>query len=222
MSAPEPAPPRPIPAWRSSRAWATLLIVAVLGVALDLWTKWLAFQRIAGRPVIVDRERVLAGGLRDIVPPHEPVQVVPYALDLTLVLNPGAVFGVGPGRRWFFIVFTMLAMSFGVWIFATWTHARARWAHIGIGLVLAGGLGNLYDRLRFGCVRDFLRPLPDVHLPFGLSWPGGATDIWPWVSNVADALLLIGIGILIITLWRGEDRSRASSRAGGDPPVPHG
>lgn len=178
--------------------------MTVVGVIADLLSKSLAFQSLAGAPVVVDRERVLAGEISSIVPPHQPTNVIPYVLDLQLVLNPGAVFGVGAGKRMFFVAFTLAAIAFGLWVFAKWTRASSRWSHVAIGLVLAGGVGNLYDRVTFACVRDFLHPLPGVHLPFGIAWPNGGTEVWPWVSNVADAFLLIGIAILLVTLWRAE------------------
>lgn len=197
--------PAHVSAARSPRAWATLLLVAGAGVAIDLWSKAVAFERVAGAPVVVRREDVLAlgpGEINRLVPPHTPVNVVPHLLDFQLVLNPGAVFGVGAGRRWFFVVFTGVAIAFALWVFARWTTPRARVAHVGIGLIFAGGLGNLYDRLVHGCVRDFLHPLPGVRLPFGLRWPSGAPDVWPWVSNVADAFLLLGVALLMTSLWR--------------------
>lgn len=201
--APAPSPPSP---FRSPRAWATLLGVAVLGAASDLYTKALAFAHIAADPVRVDRQIVLAHPPDQInaaiIPPHQPVGVIPYVLEFRLVLNPGAVFGVGPGKRWFFVTFTVLAVCAALWMFARWTTAKDRWSHAALGLVLAGGLGNLYDRLVHGCVRDFLHPLPGVHLPFGIAWPSGDTEVWPWVSNIADAWLLIGIGILMVRAWR--------------------
>ncbi len=167
----------------------------------------------------VDRDRVLAtppARINDLVPKHQPRVVVPHVLELQLVLNPGAVFGVGPGRRWFFIVFTAGAVLFAVWVFGAWTDARDRAAHLAIGMIVAGGVGNLYDRLRFGCVRDFLHPLPGVHLPFGLRWPNGSREVWPWVSNVADALLLVGIALLLAHLWRSGGRAAATP----DSPAP--
>ncbi len=194
---------------RSARSWATLLSVAGLGVATDLISKSLAFARIAPDPVRLQREEVLEamkhGVVSGVLPAHDSVTVIPSVLDLRLVLNPGAVFGVGPGQRWFFVLFTLAALAFAIWVFANWTTRRSRMAHVALGLIIAGGLGNLYDRLMYGCVRDFLHPLPGVRLPFGLKWPSGSPEVWPWVSNVADAYLLIGIGLLLITLWRAPD-----------------
>jgi signal peptidase II len=204
-------------AWRSGRAWATLIGAAAVGIALDLVTKSLAFQRVAGGPVDVQRADVLAlppQHINDLVPAHNAVTVVPHVLDLRLVLNPGAVFGVGAGRRSLFIAFAAFAIGFGLWMFARWTRPRNLAAHLGIGLVLAGGLGNLYDRLLFGCVRDFLHPLPT------LRWPGGGA-VWPYVSNVADALLLVGIGIVLAHLWRA-DRTSHEPVASPRAPTPPG
>ena len=75
-------------------------------------------------------------------------------------------------------------------------------AHVGIGLVLAGGIGNLYDRLAFGAVRDFLFMTPRWHLPFSLHWPGGSTELFPWIFNVADMMLLAGMAILLLNAQR--------------------
>lgn len=177
-----------------------MLVALVLGVVVDLASKWLAFERVAGAPVRVDRQEVLAAGsghLGDLIPPHRPVVVVPDLLEFTLVLNPGAVFGMGAGKRWVFVVFTLGAVAFGMYLFRVWTRPRDYTAHAGLGLILSGGIGNLYDRLVFACVRDFIHPLPGVALPFGLKWPSGDRAMWPWVSNVADLALIIGVGLMM-------------------------
>ncbi|MCC6676339.1 MAG: signal peptidase II [Phycisphaerales bacterium] len=204
VSAPPAAgPAKHAPTWRCPSAWLLLIIVTVLGLAADLASKHLAFRHIAHIPVEVSRDQVLrATHLGSLIPPHEPVVIAPRLLDLTLVLNPGAVFGMGAGRRWFFIVFTIAAVAFALWVFSTWTRPRDRAAHIGLGLLLAGGLGNLYDRLVYGCVRDFLHPLPGVYLPGGWRWPWGGREVWPYVSNIADLLLIIGIALLLWHTWR--------------------
>jgi lipoprotein signal peptidase len=68
---------------------------------------------------------------------------------------------------------------------------------VAIGLILAGGLGNLCDRIFYGAVRDFMHMLPGWQLPNGWMWPGNATsDVFPWVFNVADVLLLAGMALL--------------------------
>ena len=191
------------PAWRSSKAWAVLVSVVVLGLVADLGSKWWAFRSLGPAPVVVDRAEVLrAGDLGSLIPFPARREIVPGILDFTLVLNRGAVFGMAAGKRAFFIAFTCVAVGLGMWMFARWTTRRDTTLHAAIGLVLSGGLGNLYDRLVFACVRDFIHPLPGVMLPFGWSWPWGGREVWPYVSNVADLWLLVGIGVLLVAMLK--------------------
>lgn len=214
--------PRPtgidVASWTSGRAWAWLLGSTAVSLAIDLWTKAAAFARVADAPVDVVRERVVemqnsGRSLQSLIPPHEPVRALGDWLHLTLVLNPGAVFGIGAGKRWFFVVFTLIAVAFGVYLFKTWTRARDTMAHVALGLVLAGGLGNLYDRLVFACVRDFLHPVPLMKMPLGLKWPGGNDELWPYVSNVADLWLIVGVGLLLIFSFRGHAEPKEPAKA---------
>ena len=201
------------PARFSARAWLLLLALTAIFTAFDLWTKAYAFHHVAADPVLLTREDVVAAErLSTLIPMHDPVVVVPSVLELTLVLNPGAVFGLGAGMRWAFVGFTLFAAGFAVWLFGWWTRHGDWLTHTGFALLIGGGLGNLYDRIVYACVRDFLHPLPGVPLPFGLTWPGGSPDMWPYVSNVADAFLLIGIGILLVYFWRDH-----SAEAGSTP-----
>jgi len=227
VSADQPQPPD-VPARRSRRAWILLLSVVVVSVAIDLVTKHLAFEHVADQPVRLTREQILQnttrlpqGGvaldMRQLIPPHEPVHVVPGVLDLTLVLNPGAVFGIGAGKRWAFVAFTGVALAFGLWIFGAKTTSRQGMPHVAIGLLIGGGLGNLYDRLKFACVRDFLHPLPGSTLPFGIRWPNGSREIWPYVSNIADLILLIGIGMLMWHIWRSDPKRAEAGDEDGAP-----
>ena len=217
--------PAVVRAGASRSAWAILVIVAALSVGIDLWSKDLAFERVGGDPVEIKRERVLElmpGRLDEVIVEQvgypAPVVVVPHALEFKLVLNPGAVFGIGAGKRWFFIFFTAVAFSAVLWAFVKWTHANQRIVICGYAMIIGGGLGNLYDRLVYACVRDFLHPLPTATIP----WSGGR-PLWPYVSNIADALLLVGIGIIFVHVWRQDGHGRrAESIAGpeGDRPSP--
>lgn len=181
--------------------------IAVL-VALDLGSKAIAFRTIAPDPVVVERRAVLGmmsvdpEMLQSLIPRHSARVVIPRVLEFKLVLNPGAVFGAGAGARWFFVGFTGVALAFATWMFAAWSDKRDRMVHIGIALIVAGGVGNLFDRIVFGCVRDFIHPLPGWGLPFGLAWPGGGRELWPYVSNLADKWLLVGIALVLWKVWR--------------------
>ena len=207
--APKASQPRP-----GRKAWLFLLVVVVIGTIIDLGSKTIAFNTLAQAPVAIDRAEVIdATELQALLPRHEPTVIVPSVLELKLVLNPGAVFGIGAGKRLFFIIATTLAIGFALWMFARWTGPRDRWAHAAIGLVISGGIGNLYDRVRFACVRDFLHPLPGVNFPFGIQTPWSGREVWPYVSNLADLWLIIGVAVLVVFLWRGPRDARPAPDA---------
>lgn len=194
------------PAGRSIGAWITLLVVCALGLGADLWTKAWAFRTVAGRPVELVFEQVV-GNPRYPLPWHDGVRALPGdLLDFRLVLNHGAVFGVGQNRQRIFIGFTIVAAIVALGFFARWTRSNARLAHIAIGMILAGGFGNLYDRLTVGAVRDFLHIFPRWTLPGGLKWPNNPTnEVFPWIFNIADVLLLAGMAMFMIYAY-GRDR----------------
>lgn len=213
MSVGEGAPGSPSRrAWRSPLAWIVLIVVVGAGLATDLGLKRWSFQNVAGQPVDLDRQDgPQTPGWR--IPQHEPVEVVPRVLNLQLVKNDGAVFGIGSNQRMFFVVFTMAALTAAIVVFGRWTTRGATWAHVAIGLILAGGLGNLFDRLRYGFVRDFLHMLPGWKLPFGWNWPGGSDEVFPWVFNFADVMLLVGMGMLMIHMNSLEKRRKQAQAA---------
>ncbi|MEM7229443.1 MAG: signal peptidase II [Planctomycetota bacterium] len=208
--------PQPLDhAWRSPRAWLMLLAVLALGLTIDLWSKTWAFENVADEPVILERDQLLNNVQYTPIPYEHAigpgVRVIPGLLEFKLVLNPGAVFGIGPDKRYFFIVFTFIALAGGLFVFGRMTAVRHHKAHAAIGLILAGGLGNLYDRLFVGRVRDFLHMLPDRHLPFGWNWPGGNQEIFPWIFNIADVMLLAGVGVLMLHI-NAVERAHAAAK----------
>ena len=205
-------------AWRSARAWAVLLATFALALALDLWTKDWAFRTVADRPVTLRYEDV-AGNPSYSLPWHAGVRAVPPdLLDFRLVLNHGAVFGIGQGRGALFIAFTVLAVGTALWVFGRHTSSRSHMSHVGLALVLAGGIGNMVDRVSVGAVRDFLHLFPRRELPFGLHWPGGSDQWFPWVFNVADMELIAGMGLLMLAVHLSDRRAaRAKADEGAAP-----
>ena len=186
-----------IQAGRSPQTVGLFLVLAAALLAADLGLKWWSFQRFPDQPV--DAAAVVAG--EQAVPPAHR-NLVPSLLSLKLTVNEGAVFGLGQGRRWLFVLFTIVAMAIVGWTFAT--SGRRQWVfHVSLALVLAGAVGNLYDRILYGGVRDMLWLLPGVELPFGWTWPGGTSDAYPWLFNLADVMLLVGIGMILIRLFFG-------------------
>jgi lipoprotein signal peptidase len=100
-------------------------------------------------------------------------------------VNHGALFGLGQGKRatanWFFAgVSVAAALAIVIWGTRRGP-AREKWLCAALGLILGGTVGNLYDRLVFGGVRDFL-------YFYYVEWP---------VFNVADCCLVAGAGLLL-------------------------
>jgi signal peptidase II len=75
-------------------------------------------------------------------------------------LNRGAVFGMGntfgENANWFFAGFSLLALGFILYWSLQEEVRRSKWLTVALGLIAGGALGNLYDRVMFQGVRDFL------------------------------------------------------------------
>jgi signal peptidase II len=192
----------PTSAARHPPAVLRFMIAALLLLATDLIVKHYAFEHVAGRPVSLERD---ASGQLPPIPPHGQVTVIPRVLALHLTLNQGAVFGLGQGGRWVFVAFSVVAAVVLVLVFAP-SRPDSRLLHLALGAVLAGALGNLYDRLAYGVVRDMLHLFPGVRLPFGWRWPDGSNEVYPWIFNVADACLVIGLIVLLFLMYRHDRR----------------
>jgi signal peptidase II len=104
-----------------------------------------------------------------------PIQVLPF-FELSYVENTGAAFGLGLGRRGangFFIVVSSVLIVVLMRLLRRWPK-DAFWLQAGGTLVLVGAVGNLYDRIAYRFVVDFLY----LH-----HWP---------VFNVADSCITVG------------------------------
>ena len=197
--------------WQSPRAIFILLAVMISGFAADVATKSWAFRNVAGQPVVLEPEQLINNSHFMPIPFHEGVVAIPgRVLNFRLVLNDGVIFGLGSQQRGVWIVFTFGALALAMWIFSH-TTARNTMVHFAIGLVLGGGFGNLYDRIFVGRVRDFMHLFPDRHLPFGWSWPGGTSELFPWIFNTGDILLLTGMALLMIYYWKQPTTETATS-----------
>lgn len=187
------------PAGMSRRAVALFVMVAAVVLVADLGLKYLSFTHVAGRPV--EDVSKAAEDPRFWVDryPHEPVEVVPGVLSLRLTTNTGAVFGLGAGNQWLFILVSIVACGLIVFIFAR-SRPEAWLMHVGLALILAGALGNLYDRMRYAAVRDMLWLLPE-------------TGLWPWIFNLADAALMVGVFTVIALTWWRELRQQGAETA---------
>ena len=117
--------------------------------------------------------------------PGESRAVAPF-FNLVLVFNKGAAFSfLATAQGWQTLFFAAIAMVASVVIsFLIVRHRRNSLFCTGLALILGGALGNLYDRVVYGHVVDFL----DFHAA-GWHWPA---------FNVADSAITVGAGILIV------------------------
>jgi len=189
-------PPKPAWAARHPPSVALFFGAILCVLAVDLASKSLAFERLGPWPVRLDRHE---SDDPEAIPPHRSVEVIPGVLHLRLTTNTGAVFGIGKGGQSFFVAVSIVAVVAVVWMF--WTGPPGAWGyHLGLGLLLGGALGNLYDRVRYDAVRDLL-------------WLFPGTGIWPWIFNVADAALMVGVGLVLVETWRHERPGRAPRKS---------
>lgn len=220
---PAATPRNPAGAWLHVGSNVRFWGVAITGLALDLWSKEAVFHWLR----------------QD----HDPVILVPGLLSFQTMFNPGALFGIGAGKTTAFLIASFLALLLVFWMFGQ-SSPRRRLLQIALGAVLAGALGNMYDRMfvrltevRVSGVRHhFVRedqpdgrvllheyPQSTEHPPLivpaertenlpqtmgyvrdfiKINSTFGGREIWPWVFNVADMLLVCGVGILAIHMWR--------------------
>lgn len=156
-----------MPAGSQHRQAYLLLLLGVALLGLDRWTKM---------------------AVADAFPLHSSHAIVPGFFDLVHARNTGIAFSLlndaSPFvREWLLPIFSAGAVA-AIFVFF-WRQSadavRVRWA---LALILTGAIGNLYDRLVYGYVVDFL----DFYV--------GA---WHWPAfNVADSCITIGAGLLLL------------------------
>jgi len=161
-----------------------LLAVTPAFVVLDQWTKYL-----------VDHRMLL----------HQSVPILPGWFELTYVRNRGAVFGFLAGidswwRMPFFLTFSAIAVVL-LAIFYIRSRPDQGLLRLSLALILAGAVGNVIDRVRFGYVIDFL----DVHWRH-YHWPA---------FNIADSAISVGICLMLLEAYmegRRTDGERGGNR----------
>jgi len=149
-------------------------LVLVIGiVALDRWTKFLIQSRF------------------DL---DDSVSVIDGFFNITYVRNTGIAFGIfssisSSAKSMVLSAFAALAAALVI-AYSFRTPLRDRLLHVALALILGGALGNLYDRLAYGYVVDFLEFYVRTY-----SWPS---------FNVADSAISIGVILLAIEITRNE------------------
>jgi signal peptidase II len=148
-----------------------LLIIALILISFDQATKSLAQRSLAGEPA-----REYLGGLVRLE----------YAENVGSFLSLGASLPA-EARFWIFTVFSAL-LVLGLALYALRASGQTPLlVFVGISLVIAGGVGNLIDRLTHGGrVVDFMQLR--------------AGPLRTGVFNVADVALMVGIGLVLLAL----------------------
>lgn len=138
-----------------------MLVAAACLVGLDQWTKYLAAAHLSA-----------------------PVSLWPGVFELQYCENRGVAFGMLQGQRWIFIPLTALVVAaLAVMLFRSeWR--RSRVFCISAALIIAGGIGNLIDRIFRGFVTDFLY-FKLIDFP---------------IFNVADCYVTVGAILLFVYL----------------------
>jgi signal peptidase II len=156
--------------------WVLFWSIALGGAAFDLTTKALIFERIGE-------------------PPARPVSLVNNVLELHTSYNRGALWGLGRNLPNSSLVFASLsviaALAICYWLFVRGAAADLRLT-AALGLIMAGALGNCYDRLVLGHVRDFVHFHVDA-IGFDCA-----------IFNFADNMLVIGAVVLMLLALRPE------------------
>jgi len=125
---------------------------------------------------------------------HENISLIKDRLTLTKVENTGAFLSMGdelPYAVRFALLSLMpiLVLGFGLYYLFTQNDLPVL-MQAGMCFLLGGGIGNIYDRLKFGSVTDFL------HIDFGLFSTG--------IFNFADISIMTGIGMLLIQSFKSK------------------
>ncbi|MFN3531918.1 MAG: signal peptidase II [Candidatus Brocadia sp.] len=141
---------------------ATFVIAAMGGVIADIVTKWVVFSKLNE---------------------FEKINVIPGLINILQSRNEGVVFGLFPGKTNAFIIFSTIAIAIIIYIYIK-SDKSLFVSNVALGLILAGAAGNLWDRIWYGYVRDFI----DLHIGNKYHWP---------TFNIADSLICIGISVMV-------------------------
>ncbi len=159
-----------------------LAVVSLLSLVADLATKVWAKERLETFP-----------GYVTVWEKHWNASIA--GISFILAHNKGGAWGLLQGtnenvRKPFFLLVSAAAIAFIVTLFRR-LQPNQRALKWGLPLVLGGALGNVFDRIRYGSVIDFI----DVHLE-----RAGVDHHWP-TFNVADIAICVGVGLMAVDMF---------------------
>lgn len=156
---------------------AVFFAALIATFALDQLTKWAVVAKIPWRP---DSPTYSFGG------ESRPIAIIDNFLYLVHITNEGAAWGILSGQIYLLSSIAVIALA-AMWLFRNYLGYATSLGQATLGMFAGGVLGNLFDRIHYGHVIDFI----DVHLPLvNYRWPA---------FNVADCGICIGVVIYILT-----------------------
>jgi signal peptidase II len=180
----------------SSSKWMIFFFIGLLSLAADQATKIWARQAL---PVVSVTPGLKAEDCRipyDIAERRcfgKPVSVVADYWDWELSMNLGSAFSMFSGRRVVLTIVGLLACLGMIWMLYK-SRSDQKTLHWALAFVVGGAVGNLFDRIYFGSVTDFVLWRYQTH-----RWP---------VFNIADVVLVIGVGLMLIDILKESKRER--------------
>jgi signal peptidase II len=133
--------------------------------------------------------------VRQTIDHNEQITFLNDHLTLMKVENSGAFLSLGnsmshPLRFIFLSIIPLLVLGYGLFFLLTHKHV-SKVTLTGICFVLGGGLGNVFDRIVYGSVTDFL------HIDFGIFQTG--------VFNLADVSIMAGMLLIVFDYFKGRE-----------------
>ena len=175
------------------RRFAIYLAILVVGLALDLGTKSWIFGRLGlpGEYLLAEKPEA-----------HATWWIIEGVFGFQTSLNQGALFGMGQGQVHIFALFSFVAIvGIIVWLFF-FRGLSSLFFTVVLGMISAGILGNLYDRLGLhGLKWNYADDLHEIGDPVYAvrDWILVMIGDWPWPNfNIADSLLVCGAILLVI------------------------
>jgi signal peptidase II len=176
--------------------FVVFFLIASGGVAADLATKWFMFDWLG-------------------MPGGRTQPVLGNFLGFQTSLNEGALFGMGQGWVWFFAVLSIAAGLVVFWWLFVAGAARQWILTVALSGIMAGILGNLYDRVGFpGLAWQDNSPFHQCgdRVYAVRDWILVRFGTWPWPNfNIADSLLVCGALLLVWHAFFQNDPKESNS-----------
>lgn len=156
----------------------------------------------------VSCDQISKAMVRNRIDENEQISVVNPYFTLMRVENEGAFLSLGdslPKMARFILLalFPLAVLGFGIgYLFLKRNISKS--VLLGFAFVIGGGMGNLYDRLVYGSVTDFM------HMDFVIFKTG--------IFNMADVSIMTGIAIVLLGSFLGKQKDRELVSAPAENP----